>query len=190
MRVIAGQHRGRGLAAPKGTKTRPTTDRVRESLFSMLASARGGFDEAVVLDLFAGSGALGIEALSRGATFACFCEKDRTALHALSQNTSFLEPVSFRVASIDVEKRLPPSAAEPFDLILLDPPYAFSHEQLARVGKRLDEAGLVAPDALLSLEHATQTPCPGENDWLALQWEHVNSRTFGDTSIDLFRRTP
>ena len=85
MRIIAGEFRGRVLKAPKGSNTRPTTDRVREALFSALASARGGLDGAIVLDAFAGSGALSFEALSRGATAAHLFERDRAALAALDR---------------------------------------------------------------------------------------------------------
>lgn len=90
MRIIAGEYRGRRLQAPKGDATRPTTDRVRESLMSALSSARGGFEGAVVLDAFAGSGALGLEALSRGAASAHFFEKDGVALRALCANVEAL----------------------------------------------------------------------------------------------------
>ena len=90
MRIIAGEHRGRVLKAPKGDGTRPTTDRVRESLMSMLASARGGFEGAVVLDAFAGSGALALEALSRGADRACLVERDGAAAKVVEANARLL----------------------------------------------------------------------------------------------------
>lgn len=122
MRIIAGALRGRKLQAPEGMATRPTADRVRETLFSMLASRLGPFEGLRVADLFAGSGALGLEALSRGAAFACFVEQDQRAVAAIGAN----------IAALGVEKRcqllarsalaLPPS--EPFDLVLADPPYA------------------------------------------------------------------
>lgn len=121
MRIVAGALRGRKLQAPQGMATRPTADRVRETLFSMLASRLGTFEGLRVADLFAGSGALGLEALSRGAAFACFVEQDRRAIDAIRAN----------IAALGVEDRcqllarsalaLPP--AEPFDLILADPPY-------------------------------------------------------------------
>jgi 16S rRNA (guanine966-N2)-methyltransferase len=122
MRIIAGALRGRRLQTPEGVATRPTADRMRETLFSMLASRLGSFEGLRVADLFAGSGALGLEALSRGAAFACFVEHDRRALGAIRAN----------IASLGVEDRaqvLARSAltlpqAEPFDLIFADPPYA------------------------------------------------------------------
>jgi len=122
MRIIAGALRGRRLETPEGMATRPTADRVRETLFSMLASRIGSFEDLRVADLFAGSGAIGLEALSRGAAFACFVEQDRRAVEAIRAN----------LASLGLENRsqllarsalaLPP--AEPFDLIFADPPYA------------------------------------------------------------------
>ena len=122
MRIIAGALRGRKLQAPEGMATRPTADRVRETLFSMLASRLGSFEGLRVADLFAGSGALGLEVLSRGAAFACFVEQDRRAADAIRAN----------ISSLGVEDRsqlLARSAlalphAEPFDLIFADPPYA------------------------------------------------------------------
>ena len=194
MRVIAGDYKGRNLKAPQGTNTRPTTDRVRESLFSSLNSARGGFGGAVVLDAFAGSGALGIEALSRGAAFACLCERDRAALQALEANTSFLEAGTFRIVRADVEKQLPPapptscSPAAAFDLVLLDPPYAFSVAQVCALLERLQAAKLIAPDALLSYEHAAALDPTSENAWHGLQWQHLQTRSYGDTALSLFRK--
>ena len=126
MRIIAGQFRGRTLAAPKGDGTRPTTDRVRESLMSAVFSQRGGFEDAVVLDAFAGSGALGLEALSRGAARAVFYECAPEAAKVVQKNVAKLglEPARATVTRADVIERAPQFARPPFDLIFLDPPYA------------------------------------------------------------------
>jgi 16S rRNA (guanine966-N2)-methyltransferase len=121
MRIIAGEWRGRKLMAPEGRQTRPTADRTRETLFSMLASRLGSFDEFRVADLYAGSGALGLEALSRGAAHATFVETDRAALKAIEANvTAFgaASRVAIRGVSAD---NLPKS--HPFDLVFADPPY-------------------------------------------------------------------
>ena len=187
MRVIAGTHRGRALHAPKGASTRPTTDRVRESLFSALASMRGGLDGAVVLDAFAGSGALGIEALSRGAAFCTFCERNRAALDALARNSAFLDPDSFRIARGDVLKRLP-AAPAPFDLVLLDPPYAQDPGDLAALLARLDAAGSLADGAIVSHERATQGSPRLQNGSCPLEW--TATKAYGDTAIDLYRKEP
>ena len=123
MRIIAGRWRGRPLEAPQGPATRPTADRVRETLFSMLASRLGGFDELRVADLFAGSGALGFEAMSRGATATTFVEKDAAAIAIIRRNAAKFE------ADVEI---LPGSAlslprGKSFDLILADPPYDQGH---------------------------------------------------------------
>lgn len=122
MRVIAGQWRGRPLVTPPGEATRPTADRVRESLFSMLASRLGGFADLEVADLYAGSGALGIEALSRGAANCHFVESDRAAVGALRANLAALDAEKrAEVSNCRVESFSP---SQRFHLIFADPPYA------------------------------------------------------------------
>jgi 16S rRNA (guanine966-N2)-methyltransferase len=121
MRIVAGEWRGRRLVAPAGIATRPTADRTRESLFSMLASRLGKFDGLRVADLYAGSGALGLEALSRGAAHATFVETERAALKAIDANVAALGAaarISMRAMSASA---LP--ATDPFDLVFADPPY-------------------------------------------------------------------
>lgn len=136
MRIIAGTFRGRPLVAPKGDATRPTADRTREALFSMLTSRVGSFEGLAVADLFAGSGALGLEALSRGAASCLFVEQDRAALDALRTNADKLgiRP-DIRAGSV---LSLGP-APKPLDLIMMDPPYgtgagAVALDKLARLG--------------------------------------------------------
>lgn len=122
MRIIAGEWRGRLLAAPPGLATRPTADRVRETLFSMLTSRLGSFQELWVADLFAGSGAFGFEALSRGAAFALFVEQDAKAVAAIKANAASLG-AGDRIRVI-VGSALALPRSEPFDLVLADAPYA------------------------------------------------------------------
>jgi len=136
LRIIAGQWRGRMLTAPKGDATRPTADRTREALFSMLTSRVGSFEDLAVADLFAGSGALGFEALSRGAASCLFVEQDRAALDALRANAEKLgvRP-DIRATSV---LALGP-APKPLDVIMMDPPYgtgagAVALDKLARLG--------------------------------------------------------
>lgn len=122
MRIIAGQWRGRKLTSPAGDSTRPTADRVRETLFSMLASRIGSFDDLRVADLYAGSGAFGLEALSRGASFACFVERDHAALTTVRSNIASLGAEGLaQVRPAAVEKV---QADQPFDIVFADPPYA------------------------------------------------------------------
>ena len=159
MRIIAGEWRGRTVLAPQGDTTRPTTDRVRESLMSSLASARGGFEDAIVLDAFAGSGALGLEALSRGASFAQFYERDGKAAKALQRNLDAfgVGPDRASLLKRDVLAVPPVSPRKPFDLVLLDPPYAIDPQRIADFLSQLDAAGALAPDVVVSYEHARST---------------------------------
>lgn len=122
MRIIAGDWRGRALAAPEGQATRPTADRVRESLFSMLASRLGSFEGLRVADLYAGSGAFGLEALSRGAQFAAFVESDARALEAIRTNVASLGAAD-RCSIIGRQVEALP-AQQPFHLLFADPPYS------------------------------------------------------------------
>ncbi len=122
MRIIAGEWRGRRLQAPPGAATRPTADRVRETLFSMLVSRLGSFEDLRVADLFAGSGALGFEALSRGAGFACFVDNDPKAVAAIRANAADLGATER--AQILGGSALALPRSEPFNLVFADPPYA------------------------------------------------------------------
>jgi 16S rRNA (guanine966-N2)-methyltransferase len=155
LRVIAGRHRGRRLLAPAGAGTRPTAERVRQALFDMLWHAPWAGREAVegarVLDAFAGTGALGLEALSRGAAHAAFIESDRAALAALRRNIEALgEEEAARVIARDATR--PPPAAAPCGLVFLDPPYG--KELVPRALAALRGAGWIAPAALVAAEVA------------------------------------
>ncbi|GGD95847.1 DNA methyltransferase [Tsuneonella deserti] len=138
MRVIAGEWRGRKLVSPKGDATRPTADRTRETLFNMLASRLGSFEGLSVVDLFAGSGALGLEALSRGAGSCLFVESDPAAVEAIRANVAALDARTRSEVRRGSVLELGP-AKEPHDLILLDPPYgtgaaAVATDRLLRLG--------------------------------------------------------
>lgn len=199
MRIIAGEHRGRRLAAPKGEGTRPTTDRVRESLFSALASARGGFEGAVVLDAFAGSGALSLEALSRGAAFACLCERAASASKVIAQNveTLGLDGRRARVVRGDVLKASvprPPASAgiEGYDLVFLDPPYALAAEDVLGFAASLDERGLLQREALVVYEHdsadAAAVDAALERSLVPRGFALATRRAAGSTTVDILRR--
>ncbi|HEX8302413.1 16S rRNA (guanine(966)-N(2))-methyltransferase RsmD [Sphingomonas sp.] len=150
MRVIAGQWRGRPLLAPKGEVTRPTADRTREALFSMLASRIGSFEELAVADLFAGSGALGLEALSRGAASCLFVEHDKAAVDALKGNIAKLgaKGADVRAASVMTLGHAP----KPLDLILMDPPYGTGAGSVAL--DKLARLGWTGPATWVSIETA------------------------------------
>lgn len=147
MRIIAGKWRGRAIAAPPGLATRPTADRTREALFSMLASRLGSFEELAVADLFAGTGALGLEALSRGAARCTFVEQDREALVALKTNAETLGAE----ADIRAQSALA-FRGGPFDLVLMDPPYGEGLGVAALSHLRM--IGAVTPATWISLETA------------------------------------
>ncbi len=150
MRIIAGEWRGRSIEAPPGQATRPTADRVRETLFSMLASRLGSFEQLRVADLFAGSGALGLEALSRGAVTATFVESDRAALDAIKRNADKLGATDRARVFGGSALALPRS--DPFDLILADPPYLPGCGSSAI--QAVVKAGWLAPGGWLSVETA------------------------------------
>lgn len=149
MRIVAGEWRGRKLVAPKGDATRPTADRTRETLFSMLSSRLGTFEGLRVADLFAGSGALGLEALSRGAAHCLFVEQDAEALKAIRANVASLnarERCDVRAGSV---LALPATGIPP-DLLLLDPPYETGAGSVAL--DRLLRLGWIGPATWIALE--------------------------------------
>ncbi|WP_205698639.1 16S rRNA (guanine(966)-N(2))-methyltransferase RsmD [Conexibacter sp. SYSU D00693] len=174
MRVVAGRFGGRRLQAPPGTATRPTADRVREALFSSL----GPLDGDAVLDLFAGSGALGIEALSRGAASALFVERDRRALSVLRANLNALGlgPPEAAVRPGDARAALRDALArgDTYDLVLLDPPY----RDAPGLGPELSETlpDLLAPGARVVCESDRRAP-------LELRLPVVLDRRYGDTRL-------
>lgn len=138
LRIVAGEWRGRRLATPEGDATRPTADRTRETLFSMLTSRLGSFEGLKVADLFAGSGALGLEALSRGAASCLFVDQDAAAIRAIRRNIAALQAQSRCDVRAGSVLSLGP-AKEPLDLVLLDPPYdtgagSVAIDKLARLG--------------------------------------------------------
>jgi 16S rRNA (guanine966-N2)-methyltransferase len=171
MRVVAGTARGRKLVAPAGGGTRPTTDRVREAMFNALYSLDDAVPGATVLDLYAGTGALGIEALSRGAASVTFVERDRAALAALEKNLAATGTGDrARVVRADALEWLP--RATPHDLALCDPPYGFGEwERLL--------GHLPVPLAVLESDRPVE-PVAG--------WDVIRSRRYGATVMTIVRR--
>ncbi len=175
MRVISGRWRGRALKAPEGEATRPTSDRAREAIFSMLTSRLGNFEGLDVLDVFAGTGALGIEALSRGAGSACFLDNDAAAVRAIKANLKTMgADGDVRQAPVLAVGRAP----RPHHVVFLDPPYG---EGLAGTAlAHLHAQGWIAPAALVSVETAA-------NEVLDCDWELLVERRFGKALVRLFR---
>ena len=185
-RVIAGVHGGRTLRTPPGSGTRPTSDRVREALFSAL-EARDAVRGARVLDLYAGSGALGLEALSRGARSAVLVESDRRAADTIRANVRTLGVgASARVLATSVAGALShdPGPDDAADLVLLDPPYDVGEEALTAVLDRL-VAGWAAPGALVVVERSTRSPEPA---WPAGLEPVGRARRYGETTVHLAER--
>jgi len=147
MRIIAGLYRGRPLVAPSGQETRPTADRTRETLFSMLTSRLGSFEDLAIADLFAGSGALGLEALSRGAASCIFVEQDKAAVDTIRANATKLGiRADIRQTSV---LSLGPTP-KPLDLILMDPPYASGAGAVAL--DKLGRLGWTGPATWIAIE--------------------------------------
>lgn len=184
MRIVGGAWRGRPLVAPKGTTTRPTSDRVREALFDAL-SARLGPDLGgrAVLDLFAGTGALGLEALSRGAESGVFVETDRDALAALRRNIQALGAEDAAVVIAGDAQGGGLAAARrrgPFSLLLIDPPYRMEQAAVAELIEQLDRAGAIAPRAIVAIEHhAAAGPVAPQG------FDIERTYVYGDTAVTL-----
>ena len=162
MRVVAGTYRSRQLVAPRGAATRPTSDRLRETLFNVLTPRIEG---ARFADLYAGSGAVGLEALSRGAGHCTFVEQAPPAITAIRANLATLGIArDFSLEARSVKRSLEHLAtAQPrFDIVFLDPPYDAAAEYIATLNRiAADAASLLAPDARVVAEHARRTPLPG-----------------------------
>jgi 16S rRNA (guanine966-N2)-methyltransferase len=184
-RVIAGRAAGRRLAAPPGEGTRPLADRVKQTLFAILEP---DLDGAQVLDLFAGSGAAGIEALSRGAAGAVFVERDGRAATTIAENLRATALAGPEAAIVGAEAlawlRRDTTAAQRFDVVIIDPPYAET-DLLAAVLARLGEADApLAPGARVVAKHFWRDRPPGRIGLLASERE----RRFGETALTFYRR--
>ena len=185
MRIVGGKWRGRQIEAPEGRgTTRPTTDRTREAIASMVLSARGlDLSGDAVLDAFAGSGAMGLELLSRGAARATFVDRDRRAAARVRRTATALgagEGEFFSLGGDVFSLAARGLVGAPFDVVFLDPPYAVAAERVSALVAGLAETGQLAPGAVVVYEHAADAPglsCPG--------LERKKSRTKGISTVDL-----
>ncbi|WP_329363912.1 16S rRNA (guanine(966)-N(2))-methyltransferase RsmD [Streptomyces sp. NBC_01483] len=177
-RVIAGRAGGRRLAVPPGTGTRPTSDRAREGLFSTWQSLLGGpLEGERVLDLYAGSGAVGLEALSRGAGHALLVEADARAARIIRENVKTLGLPGAEVRSGKAEQIVQgPAPADPYDLVFLDPPYAVSDGDLREILLTLRTQGWLAGEALVTVERSTRG---GEFGWPD-GFDAIRARRYGE----------
>lgn len=174
MRIIAGEHRGRRLKTPPGLDVRPTSDRVREALFSILGDRVEG---ARVLDLFAGSGALAIEALSRGADSAVLVDSDRRAIDAIRANVEAIGPAEARVVQRDALAWLRTASGE-YDLVFLDPPYSSARDLAGKLSQALP--AVLSKDAHIVTESDKRDP-------LILDLPLDDERTYGTTRVAIHR---
>ena len=178
MRIVAGEWRGRKLVAPDGRQTRPTADRTRETLFSMLASRLGSFEGLRVADLYAGSGALGLEALSRGAVHATFVENDRAALKAIDANVMALGAAARTSMRAMSAAALP--AGQAYDVVFADPPYEAGSG--SAVAEAVAQSGWLAPGGLMAIEiQRGDAVAPPRG------WEIVAERDVGRARLTLLR---
>jgi 16S rRNA (guanine966-N2)-methyltransferase len=188
LKIVGGKHRGRSIATPEGSTTRPTSHRARESLFNILMHADWRADgtspliDARVLDAFAGSGALGIEALSRGAAHATFLDNDATAIRMIGENLRKLgEIAAAKVIRSDATR--PPPSREGCDLAFLDPPYRSGQAAPALVA--LAAAGWLKPGAIAAVEIATT-----EDLMMPAGFATIDERRYGAAKIVILRHTP
>jgi len=179
VRVVAGKWGGRTIRAPRGVSVRPTTDRVREAVFSILGS---GVEGSVVLDLFAGTGAMAVESLSRGAAEAVLVESSPVALAVLKVNLAALAAEGALCLPLDYREAVRRLAARgrSFTLVFLDPPYG--EGLVGRSAELLSRAGILAPGAVVVAERAARDP--GET--LPAEWVERVDRRYGDTRITLY----
>ncbi len=190
MRIIAGSARGRVIEAPRGEHTRPTTDRIRESVMSSVISCRGSFEGAHVCDAFAGSGALALEALSRGAESAVLCDIDKEALATIRKNVHALGfDGRAHVLACDVLKRGIPRGKASFDVIFLDPPYATLPDAIEHLLANACTSGILASDCLISDEHDARVDKAAVDALAhACELDHIRTKQYGQTIVDYLIR--
>ena len=178
-RIVAGRYGGRRLATPDGRDTRPTSDRVREALFSTLDS-QTELEGARVLDLFAGSGAIGLEALSRGAAHALFIEHDARAAKAIRANVKTLSAAGAKIVTGKVVNVLTSgNPGEPYDLVFADPPYSLTETDLEAALAALAGGGWLAPEAVVVIERSGRSPEP---PWVP-GVTRERGRRYGETTL-------
>ncbi|GAA1310207.1 DNA methylase [Planotetraspora silvatica] len=178
-RVIAGTAGGRRLAVPPGGSTRPTSDRAREGLFATVGSVFGSLGGLRVVDLYAGSGAVGLEALSRGAAHALLVESDARAVRTIKENIASLGLPGAVLAPEKAERVVGRPCEEPYDFVFADPPYAVTDEAVVRVVEALRDNGWLAEDALVAVERESR----GKDLVWPRGFEEDRVRRYGEASV-------
>jgi 16S rRNA (guanine966-N2)-methyltransferase len=185
MRIVGGKFKGRAIKAPEGRETRPTSDRARESIFNVLAHAEWAppLEGARVIDAFAGSGALGLEAVSRGAAFCLFVETDSAARGCIRDNIEAFQLFGVtrihRRSATDLGPK-PAGLGSPFDIVFMDPPYAYDLVPAAL--EQLRQGAWIAPEALVVAETSADASAPTASGWTAL-----DERIYGAARISFLR---
>ena len=184
MRIISGEAKGRTLFAPQGSETRPTSDKIRGSMFNIIGARVA---DARVLDLFGGTGALALEAVSRGAAFAVIADSGRAAIQAIERNARNVAKADYenRVRVLRMDYRAAVERAEgPFDLVFLDPPYRMT-EAYGDALDRLCRLGKLSPDCLIVMERVKSAAIA-----LPERFESYDTRLYGDTAVEFVRLRP
>lgn len=187
MRIVSGIYKGRIIKAPDGLDTRPTTDRVRESMISSLISRHGALEQSNVLDLFAGSGALGMECISRGAASCTFCDKSKKALACIKTNIADLKIDSSiaRVCNIDVMRSGIPAAKKPYGVVLLDPPYKIEPAMTLGLVSSAIAAGRIDEDATIVYEYGSSSISKTQKALKVLGFKVLSHKVYGSTCVDI-----
>lgn len=183
-RIIGGTARGRRIAAPRGDGTRPSSDRIREGLFSTLTALRGSLAGVRFLDLYAGSGAVGLEALSRGAVHALLVERDRRAAATIEANAKIVALPGAEVRTVAVERLLAVGPDQPYGIVFADPPYELTGSGLDDILRGLRDHDWLTPDALVVVERASRDGPVGWPDG----YEPERSRGYGEGMLWYARR--
>lgn len=185
-RLVGGTAGGRRLRTPPGSGTRPTSDRVREAMFSSLESALGSLEGLRVLDLYAGSGALGLEAVSRGAQVLTSVESDRRTARLVQDNARSLGFAMVEVVALPVARFLAQQPRAAYDLVVVDPPYAVTEVELGQVLHLLTSHGWLDPDAVMVVERSARSPEPA---WPP-GWASERRKDYGETTLWYVRADP
>lgn len=180
MRIVAGEHRGRPLKVPEGLDTRPTTDRVREAVMSSLYSMLGGFEGVYLLDAFSGSGAMGLESMSRGAAGAILNDMSPKSRQCISDNVAALHygPADVSVMGRDILAGGLPWGKRPYDLVFLDPPYKTSQDDMAALMSQALETGALSPGCVVVYEHDSKASESIASCGLEVSFERRYGKTY------------
>jgi len=182
-RIIAGRAGGRRLETPDGDRTRPTSDRVREALFSAIESRVGSLHGLRVLDLYAGSGAIGLEAWSRGAEAVTLVESDRRTADLIRRNAGAVGCEIADIRAVTVASALATAPAASYDIVFSDPPYPLTDDELAHDLELLADHGWLAPDALLVVERGSRSPEPAWPAGIEPRTGKRRMRKYGETTL-------